>query len=635
MSIIFGIFDKTGQGFDKSWIETMKMDLSHGNPDRTAIWQNPQAAFGNLAIFNTPESLHEILPFKDSGSGLVITSDARIDNRNQIAGKLKIDAAILKNLPDSQLILRAYQKWGIDCVSNLRGDFSFAIFDESKHRLFIARDHFGMKPLFYFDHTDFFVFSSELRGILTLPFFEKRLNEDWFLDFLINTTRKEFDTFYEGIFAVPSGHHLIIEHGKVTLQKYWELAVPERLNYKNNQEYVEGYKELFDASVKNRIRSAYPVGAELSGGLDSSSIVAVAQKFLGTKNNGLHVFSRVLPKIKNPNLDDDDDESTEIKLVCDFCGITNIHWVTMENQKITENIRQIIQVNQAPFMSNYAAYNLNAHHYAKTSGVRTILSGHGGDQMLSNPADFVYNDYVSQHRYFKLYSDIRAKGTIHELEMLKSLKYFLSMFVKRKRSSNKSNEPKKFYKYGIDESFARKHQLIEKYLQNRKTELFAIKNRDDLILKITKKHMIDRIEITNLMAAQENIEFRYPLFDVDLITFYLAVPDEMKYKFRQGRYLHRAALQGSLPPAIQWRKDKHGTINPGLARIFANDSTAIKTSFEHFIGDNMMQSIPIFDLKKIEKLIAEPDENLFDYKSVINKFFQLKSFEKKFEKKFG
>jgi hypothetical protein len=147
--------------------------------------------------------------------------------------------------------------------------------------------------------------------------------------------------------------------------------------------------------------------------------------------------------------------------------------------------------------------------------------------------------------------------------------------------------------------------------------------------------MIDRIEITNLMAAQENIEFRYPLFDVDLITFYLAVPDEMKYKFRQGRYLHRAALQGSLPPAIQWRKDKHGTINPGLARIFANDSTAIKTSFEHFIGDNMMQSIPIFDLKKIEKLIAEPDENLFDYKSVINKFFQLKSFEKKFEKKFG
>jgi asparagine synthase (glutamine-hydrolysing) len=447
------------------------------------------------------------------------------------------------------------------------------------------------------------------------------------LDFLINAARKESDTFYEGIYQIPPGHQIIVENGKTSLSKYWELTVPESLSYKNNQEYIDGYKELFDASVKNRVRSAFPVGAELSGGLDSSSIAAVAQKFLVNENNGLHIFSRVLPEKRNPDLDDADDESPEIKLVCDFCGITNIHWVTMEDQKITENIRQIIQVNQAPFMSNYAAYNLNAHHYAKTSGVRTILSGHGGDQMLSNPANFVYNDYLSQHRYFKLYSDIRAKGTIHELEMLKSLKYFLSMFVKRKRSSNKSNEPKKFYKYGIDESFARKHQLIEKYLQNRKTELFAIKNRDDLILKITKKHMIDRIEITNLMAAQENIEFRYPLFDVDLITFYLAVPDEMKYKLRQGRYLHRAAQQGELPSAIQWRKDKHGTINPGLARIYGNDSATIKSGFKTYIHESNRQNNLLFDLKSAEKIVSSSGEDLISFKSVINKYFMLKDFE--------
>jgi asparagine synthetase B (glutamine-hydrolysing) len=150
----------------------------------------------------------------------------------------------------------------------------------------------------------------------------------------------------------------------------------------------------------------------------------------------------------------------------------------------------------------------------------------------------------------------------------------------------------------------------------------------NLVTKITSQHLNDRIEISRLMAAQENIEFRYPLFDVDLILFYLATPDELKYKYRQGRYLHRAALEGKLPPAIQWRRDKHGTINPGLARIFANDATAIKTTFKQFLNELPKQNTMIFDQKMIEKLTAEPGERLFDYKSVINKYFQLKDFEK-------
>ncbi len=635
MSTIFGIFDKTGQGFDKSWIETMKMDLLHGNPDRSNVWQNQQTALGNLTIFNTPESIGEILPFRDDKSGLVITSDARIDNRNQLAGRLNIDAVTFKNLPDSQFILRAYQKWGIDCINNLRGDFAFAIYDEPQHRLLIARDHFGMKPLFYFDHPEFFVFSSELRGILSLPFFEKKLNEEWLFDFLINASRKEFDTFYQGIYSMPPGHHLAIEPGKVVLRKYWELTIPERLNYKNNQDYIEGYKELFEVSVKNRIRSAYPVGSELSGGLDSSSITAVAQKYLISESKALHVFSRVLPENKITGLDDADDESPEIKMVCDFCRINNIHRVTMEDEKITENIHKIIAINQSPYMSNYAAYNLNAHQYAKNAGVRTILSGHGGDQLLSNPAWFVYKDYVKQHQYAKLFTDVRAKGTLHQISLLRTLVIMYRLSFKGKSSGNNDNKLKKLEKLGIDKTFVQTHQLTEKYLKNRGADYYSIKSMSDLVRKITSRHLNDRIEITNLMAGQDNIEYRYPLFDVDLIAFYLSVPDEMKYRHRQGRYLHRAALHGQLPQAIQWRRDKHGTINPGLARIFANDAAVINTTFKQLLSELPSTNTTIFDRKMIEKLVAAPDEKLFGFKSLINKFFQLKNFTEIIENNFG
>jgi asparagine synthase (glutamine-hydrolysing) len=182
MSIIFGIFDKHGCGIDKSWIETMNNDLSHGSPDRMGIWTNEKTGIGNLLNFNTPESLAEILPLTDPASGLTLCSDSRLDNRNALSELLEISPAEIKSMSDSSLMLKAYQKWGTECTKHLRGDFSFAVYEDNEHRLFLARDHFGIKPLYYCDHHDYFVFSSELRGILVLPFIEKKLNKEWFLD---------------------------------------------------------------------------------------------------------------------------------------------------------------------------------------------------------------------------------------------------------------------------------------------------------------------------------------------------------------------------------------------------------------------------------------------------------------------
>ena len=636
MSTVFGIIDKSGEGFDRQWLELMKADLAHGTPDRSGLWQNEKAGLGNLQVFNTPESLAEILPMESAGSGLTICSDSRIDNRDQLAGRLSIGANELKTMPDSALILKAYQKWGSECCKYLRGDFAFGIYDVRNQQFILARDHFGMRPIFYFDHPRFFIFSSELRGILALPFFEKELNSVWFLDYLINVEREEYDTFYQGIFSLPPGHHAIVKSGKMTIQKYWELTIPERIVLKNDGEYIEGYKALFENSVKNRIRSAFPVGAELSGGLDSSSIAAMAQKSLSAQGNQLHVFASVLPEQVISALDDDGkDESAEIEMVCNFCGIHNVHQVTLEDQKITENIRKNIEVMRSPFFSNYAVYNLNAHPLAKSVGVRTILSGHGGDQMVTNPAHFVYQDYLEKFRYLKLFRDIRAKGTIHELEFVKSLRYFFNLRPHKNDFINKRREIKKLYKFGIDRDFLVQNHLEERYMQNRQHAMLFPKNGSDLILKVMHRHMNDRIEATALIAGHDGIEFRYPMYDVGLIEYYLAVPDEIKRKFRSGRYLHRMAMQDELPPPIQWRRDKNGTINPGLARIFTNEAYKIKSDLGGYNLVHQHSHVLVFNLAMIEKLIAEDNDHLYKYKSLINKFFQLEHFEKIIEKKFG
>ncbi|MEI6435940.1 MAG: asparagine synthase-related protein, partial [Bacteroidota bacterium] len=603
MSTIFGIIDKSGEGFDRQWLEMMKDDLSHGTPDRSGLWQTGKAGMGNLQVFNTPESLVEILPLESLESVITICSDSRIDNRDQLSGRLSISATELRTMPDSALILKAYQKWGTACCAYLRGDFAFGIFDVRNQQFTLARDHFGMRPIFYFDHPRFFIFSSELRGILALPFFEKELNSAWFLDYLINVEREENDAFYQGIFSLPPGHQAIVKSGKMTIQKYWELTIPERIVLKNDNDYIEGYKALFENSVKNRTRSAFPVGAELSGGLDSSSIAAIAQKKLTSQGNQLHVFARVLPEKAISALDDDGkDESAEIELVCNFCGIQNIHHITLENENITENIRQNVEVMRSPFFSNYAVYNMNAHHVANSLGVRTILSGHGGDQMVTNPAHFVYQDYLKKSRYLKLFFDIRAKGTIHELEFIKSMLYFFNLRKNKNDFVNKRREIKKLFRYGINRDFLVHNHLEERYLQNRLQAMLLPKNGSELIKKITHRHMNDRIEATAIMAGHDGIEFRYPMYDVDLIKYYLAVPDEIKRKFRAGRYLHRMSMQDELPLPIQWRRDKNGTINPGLARIFANEAFKIKSDLSRYSQVHQSLNGLIFDAVRIENL---------------------------------
>ncbi|MCX6276633.1 MAG: asparagine synthase-related protein [Bacteroidetes bacterium] len=636
MSTIFGIIDKSGEGFDRQWLELMNADLAHGAPDRSGLWQNENAGLGNLQVFNTPESLAEILPMESLERVLTICSDSRIDNRDQIAGRLSISPHDLKTTPDSSLILKAYQKWGTACCTYLRGDFAFGIYDVRNRQFILARDHFGMRPIFYFDHPRFFIFSSELRGILALPFFEKELNSVWFLDYLINVEREENDTFYQGIFSLPPGNQIVVKSGIMTIQKYWELSIPDRIVLKNDGEYIEGYKALFENSVKNRTRSAFPVGAELSGGLDSSSIAAIAQKKLTAQGNQLHVFARVLPEQVNSALDDDGkDETAEIEMVCNFCGIQNIHQITLEDEKIVENIGQNIEVVRSPFYSNYAVYNLNAHHVAKSIGVRTMLSGHGGDQMVTNPAHFVYQDYMRKFRYLKLFRDIRAKDTMHDLEFVKSLRYFFNLRRNKNDFINKRREIKKLFKFGINPDFLVQNHLEERYLQNRQHAMLLPENGSDLILKITHRHMNDRIEATSIMAGHDGIEFRYPMYDVDLIEYYLAVPDEIKRKFRSGRYLHRMAMQDELPPPIQWRRDKNGTINPGLARIFTNEALKVKSDLSRYSEAHQNSTALIFDPTMIGYLVADDSNNLYKYKSLINKFFQLQNFEKIIEKKFG
>ena len=218
MSAITGMFLINGRAVDSNLFKKMNDSLRHRGPDGSGIWVNGPVALGHQMLHTTSESLHEKLPFKDETSGLVITADARIDNRDELAPLLKLENS--EKVSDSLFILRSYQKWGDKCPEKLLGDFAFAIWDTVKEQLFCARDHMGIKPFYYYLSDDAFYFATEIKSLFNLLDVHPRLNELRVAYHLIIKFVDEL-TFYENIISLTAAHSLKIDHKGNDILRYW------------------------------------------------------------------------------------------------------------------------------------------------------------------------------------------------------------------------------------------------------------------------------------------------------------------------------------------------------------------------------------------------------------------------------
>jgi asparagine synthase (glutamine-hydrolysing) len=240
------------------------------------------AALGQCMLWSTPESLSEHQPLVDATGDRVIVADARIDNREELYHELRLRRRPLSQLADSALILAAHERWGEDCVARLLGDFAFAIWTRRRQRLFCVRDHFGVKPLYYFRAPGFFLFASEIKAILSLRQVPWRINEPRVADYLVPELEgiDRTSTFYRDIYRLEPASWLSVERKRAVKHRYWCPEPTDELRLGSDDEYAEAFREVFAEAVRCRLRSASPPGSMLSGGMDSSAIVGVARQLL-------------------------------------------------------------------------------------------------------------------------------------------------------------------------------------------------------------------------------------------------------------------------------------------------------------------------------------------------------------------
>lgn len=568
MSGIFGIFFFDNRPVDPTNLGRMADRLVHRGPDGADVWYHGSVGLGHRRLYTTPESLHETLPLTGQAGQLVLTADARIDNRSELIPLLGLNDRPAGEITDSDLILAAYQKWGEACLNKLVGDFAFAIWDERQQQLFCARDPMGIKPFYYYHDQSVFVFASEIKGLFCLPDVPRRLNELKVADHLAEIFEDPNITFYQDIFRLPAAHSYIVRLDQRKITRYWAPDLSTTLKLDSDEAYTEAFREIFSEAVKSRLRSAFPVGASLSGGLDSSSIVGTARNLNSDNKNPIKTFSLIFPDL--PLVDQKQlDERKFINAVLSQGGL-DPHFIRADQLSPFEPVRKTSFNQTEPVIFPNQFLHQALFKSAQQQNARIYLDGHNGDATISHGDEYLIELARTGH-WLKFFSQASAFAKKYGVKRRKVMwSYSFDPLIKApmrrliKGKCPESNE--KLSKSLINQDFAR--------TMNLKARMQALcKEQQALTQSTSEMHWLGMYtglsflwrETTDQSAAMFSIEPRYPFCDKRLVEFCLNLPAAQKLQQGWDRIIMRRAMNNILPREVQWRPRK-ANLSPNFNR---------------------------------------------------------------------
>ncbi|MEA3187476.1 MAG: hypothetical protein QOD99_1306 [Chthoniobacter sp.] len=293
MSGIAGILRFDGQPVARGDLERMANALKAHGPDRSGIMAGDNVGLVHVLMRATEEDHFDRQPWRGE-SNAVIAADLRLDNREDLVTRLGDAVRNAREWSDARILLTAWETFGDDLWPSLRGAFAIAIWDLRRRTLTLARDHLGLNVLMWHRNERFFAFSTMPNGLFALGDVPRRLNENKFADFLVLNHHDHVTTVYRDVYRVPPAHLLAVrDNGLLKQRRYWSLADIKPIRLGSDQSYANGLRECLDRAVRRQMRTTYPIGCYLSGGLDSSSVAVLAARALGEKNKRLAVFSHV------------------------------------------------------------------------------------------------------------------------------------------------------------------------------------------------------------------------------------------------------------------------------------------------------------------------------------------------------
>ena len=544
-------------------------------------------------------------------AGLTIAADVRLDNRGELCDALGINAAERPTLGDADLILRAYRRWGTDCAAHLLGDFAFAVWDQINERLFCARDVVGARPFYYHYAKDRserrlsrFVFAGDLRAIVAHPLVPTELNLAYLVA-AVQTTTGQFQhpdhTYYRAIDKLPPAHCLTLDADGVRRWAYWQPDKVRERRYADERDYVEELRELLQAAVACRIEGTHPVGAHISGGLDSSSVAVLAHRMLGDQGRAFTGFSWAPPLPEDPADLVPNDERKLVEAVREAEGMS-VHYTRLAPKHILALARRDLTLQPTTTLQ----FELAASEDAASLGIRTMLSGWGGDELAAFNGRGYFSDLLRRGRWLTLQREFTKRGRLHGGAVWKQwiasgLFPLLPSAILRRVWYSDAPQPSSLPPY-LRPAFAAALADVEPLTRPDLRERPGVHRMQIALLQ--HGHLGYRMESWAGHGATLGITYAFPLLDQRIVEFALSIPDYLFFKNGWKRYLYRTAMQGILPDRVRWQKVKE---DPAMAQ---GGRAVHEETDEQLRADLLAQADnPYVDVEQLQAAIdAEQDD---------------------------
>lgn len=600
LSGVFGIVNFDGAAVATADLDRQKSALKHLGPDRATHWAGGNAGLGALLMRVTAEDMFDRQPIREAG--LVFVSDARIDNREEIAAELGIGEAALRDMPDSALLFAAFRRWRDACVDHLVGDFVFAVWDEDARTLTLARDHMGQRHVFFHAGETSFAFATEKKGLWALPQVPRELPDAEIVQTLMMGRWRPRPAAVDApnpVKWLPGGTILTLTpDGAVRLNRYWEPRADPRHLGRDEAYYEQAYRQVLEEAVACRLRRATtPAGILFSGGFDTTSIAALAGPVLAPSGRKLIAASSVMPQ----------DYRGDIHCARAWVEVSRKHMPHLDVRYVTREGLDIFTDLEKAF---YAADNFHSPgRYANdalyraiaSTGARVAMDGHGGDYTINPTAQRYLINRLRKGQFRLFWREWRARRrflrTSHwrlfRTAILQHAAPGLRPLVLRIRG-------------GLP-AFGHGTPVQETFL-----EAQGVSPTRPARAKVHAEHA--RMQATldglhsaaamggSISSAAHGMEFTQPFHDKRVVELGLAIPEELWMKHGRERHLARTTLKDLLPPPFQTRPPGTEDLQPDFLAMAKRIEPRVLAEIDRM--EQAGKLTRIFDFAKMRSLLT-------------------------------
>jgi asparagine synthase (glutamine-hydrolysing) len=538
MQSFSGIFNFQGiQSFDL----LKKLGFTNNHTEEILLAKEPLFEF--IAVKNLENKLSQTNIYTCEESDLLISGEIRIYNLNELLELLKCTYA-----NNHQIVLECYKKWGENCSNFINGDFSFVIWDKKMEQLFCSRDPLGQKPFFYSLDTNGFIFSTNFQNIQKLSSEKIVLNLDWIAYFMIGKYDKIADTVFNSIKRLEPGHSILLDKKEFKISRYWEIDKQVVPLISDTNTAIELLKNEIVRSVECRSDFNLRAGIELSGGLDSSLVGAIAQKLYQKESKDIDAFTNVMSeesKKMYPLFYDEWDKASEV------AKNSNIENHFALDSPVADPIGLIdlmLEKNGQPSNFHFSVLQKGIYDQAKKRGDTILFSGFGGDELVSSNSTSRYEYTVYKNKGMKsLFISYRTRGYSLFATSIK----FSKFLVKRMINFEQRFKNKIYFKQ--NQLNILNDEICNKYASQFYQSCYypinqTISQRE--VFHLNSGALIERLETGYQLTNNSNINYSFPLLDTRLIAFYHFLSDKIKGENLKSRFIFREVCKDYLPNKI-------------------------------------------------------------------------------------